>query len=304
VRELHELPGYTDKVDPSVEPLKDVFGTTLFPELVQCGLKNCRQWHLEGYVVELENGKVTNVGNICGRHFGTLFESRRIEYQERQLRPHLIEKLAAGRQVVARQTRHIDSQSQDLRELLARRVRFKRAFPRLSGSIEKRAHEGNTNITEDVERSASEIDDLVAANSSLSRDSVRYRTVRVGTLTGLSFFVADIGAMLQVLGRAEAFASIESLPLLQVDALLDWERWFDALPSQVVAAADLIGAGGAFFSEMNVRLIARIVTDAREQAQFSVRAVSNLASERSAETTAASQSASESRKGRRRGWGR
>src|SRR5258706_607882 len=69
-QDMRSLPGYREQVDPKGEPLKRIVSHYDLSERTQCGLSSCRQWHNEGYLVELESGGFTNVGHICGKEFG------------------------------------------------------------------------------------------------------------------------------------------------------------------------------------------------------------------------------------------
>ena len=73
--EILQLPGFTLGIDPKDEELKEIIGQYLFREKIACGLGVCRQPHGRGYIVTTKSGKVTNIGNVCGKnHFGVKFD--------------------------------------------------------------------------------------------------------------------------------------------------------------------------------------------------------------------------------------
>ena len=73
--EILELPGFKVDLDPGRERLKEIIGRYIFREKIPCGLSVCRQPHGRGYIVTTESGKVTNIGNVCGKnHFGVKFD--------------------------------------------------------------------------------------------------------------------------------------------------------------------------------------------------------------------------------------
>jgi hypothetical protein len=74
--DIHKMSGYTDSLDPKKEKLKHVINKYELPNKGRCGLSNCRTPHFNGYIVETETGKLTNLGHICGKnHFGLNFTS-------------------------------------------------------------------------------------------------------------------------------------------------------------------------------------------------------------------------------------
>lgn len=73
--EILELPGFTVDLNPEHEQLKEIIGRYIFPEKIACGLSVCRQPHGRGYIVTTASGKITNIGNVCGKnHFGVKFD--------------------------------------------------------------------------------------------------------------------------------------------------------------------------------------------------------------------------------------
>ena len=74
--DIFKMSGYTDSLDPKKERLKQVINRYELPNKVRCGLSNCRTPHNIGCIVETESGRLTNLGNDCGRkYFGEKFTS-------------------------------------------------------------------------------------------------------------------------------------------------------------------------------------------------------------------------------------
>ena len=70
------MSGYTDSLDPKKEKLKQVINKYELPNKGRCGLSNCRTPHNIGCIVETESGRLTNLGNDCGKkYFGENFTS-------------------------------------------------------------------------------------------------------------------------------------------------------------------------------------------------------------------------------------
>jgi hypothetical protein len=73
--EIMQLPGFTIDLDPEKEELKEIIGRYIFKDKIACGLTACHQPHGRGYIVTTKSGRVTNIGNICGKnHFGVKFD--------------------------------------------------------------------------------------------------------------------------------------------------------------------------------------------------------------------------------------
>ena len=74
--DIFKLSGYTDSIDPKREKLKQVITKYELPNKGRCGLSNCRTPHNIGCIVETESGRLTNLGNDCGKkYFGDNFTS-------------------------------------------------------------------------------------------------------------------------------------------------------------------------------------------------------------------------------------
>jgi len=74
--DIYKMSGYTDSLDPKKEKLKQVINKYELPNKGKCGLSNCRTPHNIGCIVETESGRLTNLGNDCGKkYFGENFTS-------------------------------------------------------------------------------------------------------------------------------------------------------------------------------------------------------------------------------------
>ncbi len=74
--DISKMSRYTDSLDPKKEKLKQVINRYELPNKGICGLSNCRTPHNIGCIVETESGKLTNLGNVCGKkYFGENFTS-------------------------------------------------------------------------------------------------------------------------------------------------------------------------------------------------------------------------------------
>lgn len=72
--DILSTPGFTTHVDPKTVKLKEIIGSYSFGMLIPCGLSTCQQPHANGFLVVAADGRVTNLGRICGqRHFSVEF---------------------------------------------------------------------------------------------------------------------------------------------------------------------------------------------------------------------------------------
>lgn len=72
--DILNTPGFASLVDPKTVKLKEIIGSYTFGTLIPCGLSTCQQPHANGFLVVAADGRVTNLGRICGqRHFSVEF---------------------------------------------------------------------------------------------------------------------------------------------------------------------------------------------------------------------------------------
>jgi hypothetical protein len=72
--DVESVPGFTADIDPRTVKLKEIIGSYTFDVLSPCGLSTCHQPHGNGFLVAASDGRVTNIGRICGkRHFSVEF---------------------------------------------------------------------------------------------------------------------------------------------------------------------------------------------------------------------------------------
>lgn len=72
--DIESVPGFTADIDPKTVKLKEIIGSYTFDALIPCGLSTCHQPHGNGFLVVAADGRVTNIGRICGKkHFDVEF---------------------------------------------------------------------------------------------------------------------------------------------------------------------------------------------------------------------------------------
>lgn len=87
--DLFELDNFESSVNcdkDSTLKLVRIIDKYSFPEKIPCGLKNCCTPHNYGYLALLNNGKLTNIGNKCGKKiFGIDFDKAEKIFKEKKL---------------------------------------------------------------------------------------------------------------------------------------------------------------------------------------------------------------------------
>lgn len=161
-RDLLNLPNFVEFVDPVARPLRKIVTPYYLDFEYPCGLKSCRQPHREGYLVELADGTLTNVGRICGGHFGDAFAIEELRYSEQVQRPELIASLIVVAQQIRAQWQTLNDLETQAVTLSSYKSGFRTAVPKLHKELERRAHAGNARVIDHVERSKQEVEDLMA----------------------------------------------------------------------------------------------------------------------------------------------
>jgi len=276
-QDLLRIPNYLVSVDPNVQPLSHIVTHYYLDHEFPCGLKNCRQPHKDGFLVELEDGNVSNVGHICGQQFGEKFAAEQRRYAEHEIRPNAIHNI---QEVIPK----IQGMRQDLDRLASEADRLSRCkqgmrsqFPSLYRELERRAHGGNDRVAEQIERSKEELGNLEAMNPGVNRERFRYREESRGVLSGLRILAMTVReeVVTKFTGKAEELLST-NVAALSTDNLLEWEGWALRFDETIHAAHGVVAAGNAFFAPECFRLMGYIATVHREKAALSKLTVAKL----------------------------
>ena len=72
--DIATISGFTPNIDPKTVKLKEIIGSYTFDAYIPCGLSTCHQPHGKGFLVAAVDGRVTNIGRMCGKtHFSVEF---------------------------------------------------------------------------------------------------------------------------------------------------------------------------------------------------------------------------------------
>lgn len=261
VQDLRDLPNYLESVDPQAQPLAKIITGYYLNEEYPCGLKSCHQPHREGFLVELEDGNVTNVGWKCGERFGDKFSFERTRYAERVMRPkaiRIVQDTIPKLHAMQQEMTHLATEADRLSHC---KQGMRSMFPKLYRELERRAHSGNDRVGEQVERTKKEVDDLYEMNPAGSRERFRYREEPRGVLPGLRVIADNIreDVITAVTLKADALLPL-NICSLSTEKLLEWERWALHFDDIIQRARDTVAAGSQLFAPDSFRLMTYIAT--------------------------------------------
>jgi|WetSurMetagenome_2_1015567.scaffolds.fasta_scaffold09484_5 hypothetical protein len=266
-QDIRNYPKYLDSIDPTKRPLRRIIIHYNLAYMYPCGLKGCHQPHLDGYLVELEDGYVTNVGWKCGKEFGDKFVAEERRYRDQILRPKVISQI----QSILPSIKNAQAEMEQLEENVDRISRCKHAMrskvPRLYKDLERRAHASNDRVNEQIERTHKEIEDMQAMNPGGSRDRFRYREEFLGQIPGLNVLAVSVreAVVTNLTAKARTLLS-SSISTLTTDKLVEWEIWLNHFDERVDNARKLVADGNSFFTKDCFRLLSHIATVQTEKA--------------------------------------
>jgi hypothetical protein len=253
---------YRRDIDPKSTKLVEIIGHYyLRDDRVTCGLKDCHQPHDRGFLVVTDAGAETNIGNVCGvRHFDIDFKTLRNQFNRQVMERSRRMKL---REIFARKD-HLLERISELRlkphgaDWLRRSLSsFARLYPHeLQSQISERARRENDVVTMVRERSREEIERLKAGNLSTRDVELRYETVLIGRIKGLSIWSKDIRQIVVIDLEQRLYA----LSRVDVDGLSGkelraWYQWATKIDGLISEAEALIKAGQEFFAAENLQLL-------------------------------------------------
>jgi len=269
VEEIRALPGYVSEIDPATTKIAKLIGWYAFPEEVPCGRANCHQPHKIGYVCETEDGRLVQIGNVCGEeYFGDSFIKLKNELEEAKRRQN--RRIAVAE--VLDQADEIFDKAEDLKSrkygaawVNRSCTNFSRAVPsEAMEHIRRRARTGETRITRTRVLTSDEVEiRRVAEGRPLRIGGEEEEEVRVeetvAEIQGLEVWNGDLKAIV-VDNIEEKLRELQRTDILQLSQrkLIEWVNWAGEIPRQFEKAEALISAGRAFFTEENINNLKRL----------------------------------------------
>lgn len=257
--DLQKIHGYRYDIDPKRDPLKRILQYYHVTPETQCGLSICHKWHNDGYLVELENGSLTNVGHICGAGFGAKFEAERIHYMDTIYRPQALRAVRYGIMLLESKQAQINALADTANRLSSRKSEFRIRFPEASKNLDRRASTGNLMVTDSFERTRDEIEAILATNPYQNRESLRFREIEKGRIAGLQLFSFNIRESIsqELVSKAQELIALSiDAQNLKTEVLGQWESWLNSFNERLDDAMNFVNKAEGFFSEENYQLIA------------------------------------------------
>ena len=186
--DIRRLPNFVPDLDHSTDVIERVETIYYVKPMMRCALCRQHQRHNEGAVVALVGGKRTALGVDCASRFDSTFGEKLRDYQDRVLRPELIERLRDRKAFAAQRLPRARDLQGKMQQFIEWRTAFKRLFPLASQLLSRRAAKDDAKITVAVERSAASREDAEALGGQRAGDALRYEQVVVAEIRGLPFF--------------------------------------------------------------------------------------------------------------------
>lgn len=228
-QDIFTMSNYTDFLDPAKEKLKRVINKYTLPTKGKCGLSNCGTAHNNGYIVETETGKLTNVGHICGKnHFGVSFQilekSFNREYRDRKAKEKIASFMGNSSQYLERVIA-IENKYGKISHIYKLQQFFTHASkgcpPSILVMIKLMVKNRNSTIYKTVKLSKKEYETL---ETSGVKAPSRYKEVSIDTIDGLAFLYNENNLRVY----AEGFKSpLDELLNLNISSLSSsqLDRW-------------------------------------------------------------------------------
>lgn len=257
--DIETLDGHVTRVDPLANPLHRIIQHYhIHPFSIKCGLSGCGQTHMDGCLVELADHSITNIGHVCGTRFGERFALEKRKNYDNEWKPRLLHTItqAQGRLIADELKFHAASlQASDLER---RSSDFTKMFPGLMSTLLRHAFGNISDVSESVERSKEEIDDLMAANRFQSREALSFKEKHVGTINGFRFPMHDwslVTGLRKHFIELTKFCDLKPRSLPMVD-LQRWAHWAEDFDENFARTMKGIEDGNNFFSPANFQLFA------------------------------------------------
>ena len=190
--QIESRPQFAQDINSDDVVPKSVLAVYQFAEKVPCGLKHCHRPHNKGVLVEMTDGRETNLGHECGaNHFGETFDDLKnsfIRRSERARQLQRIDQFKSRKDEILAKLRELNQGDYGVKWVANTRRRLLEIVgPAVSKQLGERARGGQPVVFEERERGVQEIERLMAQNPNARRSEFRYESVKVGELEGLDF---------------------------------------------------------------------------------------------------------------------
>lgn len=236
------------------------------PHRIKCAL--CGTLHMDGRIIELKGGDVSNIGHECGRkYFADSYRDALNSFVDENSVQQLRRRVASG--IEALNTIRMSFIALENRAFRLRQLhsRFTTLFPTLAVALRRRAIENTSQVNESVMRPKAEIDNLMAANPHQKRELLAFKEIPRGTVTGYRFGQVDwspSGGTYKLLSEINTFCDL-SLAGLKLSPLKHHAMWLDEFDENLRKTRLALDDGEAFFTSDNFKVFAYLTHDSDQK---------------------------------------
>lgn len=255
--DLRNLPGYVAKVNPAQVGLRRVIWPYGFASETHCALTNCGTPHKAGVIIELEDGTVSNIGHVCGADadkFSSKFTLEMLKLSESRRRDAMLPVLL-DRSALEQTERQVHAAYHEAEKWVRRVDAFTAICPEADRELRRRINGGASLAVVDViERSESEISDLIASGQARNREDARYKEVNKGVVRGSAALALTEPRISSLWRRADTLLAAD--PQIVTIAVL--QKLFNEsvhLPEDAKRILEACEAAKAFFAPANLALM-------------------------------------------------
>lgn len=258
---------FVTSLDASKAVPEAVVGTYHFLNIDKrkCGISSCGTPHQRGFLIAMEDGRETLIGNRCGKNrFGLAFgelvkEANRLDRLARDRQE--IEAAIARGPVVLAQIESYMSMPKGARWLASQQAKFRKVVPpEGQHEVSRMARRGEAILYTQRLMTENEVEIAKATGQLRPGDQGPFiKDVVVATLEGLDIWNCDLRALL-VDDLQLGIKRLRELDLARMSgtALRQQVAWLRDLPRKLQQVERLISAGAAFFTPENVQHLIHI----------------------------------------------
>ena len=268
-KDVTSLPGYVSEIDPKVSELFAVIGKYREAERKVCSISTCHTKHNRGYIVSTKDGRVTNIGVICGdKHFGVDFEHMSRQLEKDWLNQQRRETVSTAKNKIEGWQRECEFLREPASWLLKQRNLLRNREEGLPENILANllglVRTGSNVLVR--QRRATKQEQEIARE--INNEFIEFVPEQVGTLNGLSGF-GSIDQLREILS-VDLGTRLKELAGSDVDQMTDkelgdWSKWTEEVDSKISVVKSIIDSSNLFFTQENFSLLCEIAEDPDEE---------------------------------------
>ncbi|SDP35695.1 hypothetical protein [Ectopseudomonas guguanensis] len=240
-----------------------------FKDMIPCGIANCRQKHLEGYLVSTSDELLIAIGKDCGRReFGVEFTRDRKRVDGEVAKARRIRTILAFKESLPSMIEELAQIERDYKRLQELRNRLMGAVSlQAYQQIKRRADLGDNQIMKSVPMTKEEAEIVWQTTNRRPNDGKGWphKEMLLATLEGLAFmkngFKVTVHTGLLVPLENLQRQTVEEISSMRNKALSNEAKWVGEVPTRIRQSRDLIEAGWRFFTRENIEKLKHMGVD-------------------------------------------